>query len=78
MELSKIAKLIQEQFKLVNEPSIYEVEQILKQINRLTTVEEFRQIVYGNISDTTTLVHEAEEMSDTISILKQIKAALNK
>lgn len=78
MNKQEIAQLIQEHFKFISKPSQAEVVDILNELSDATTEKEFRDSVYRNISDTTTLTFESIDMSATASILKQIKGSLNK
>ena len=78
MNMQAIAQLIQEHFKFVREPSQDEIAKILNELSDSTTEKQFREIVYRNISDTTSFSFESIDMSATVSILKQIKDSLNK
>ncbi len=78
MNRQAIAQLIQEHFEFVKEPSQVEIANILNELSESTTEKQFQEIVFRNISDTTSFSSESIDMSATASILKQIKDSLNK
>lgn len=77
MTIEEIAELIQEKYGFIKKPSLEETKYILNQVTIYTSEEELDQIINSNISDTTMLLTEAKDMSDTINLLKQIQAYLN-
>lgn len=78
MTIKEVSDLIQEKYGFTNELKEIEVKNILSDINEFTTEDEFKSIVNRHVSNTEVYANEAEDMSDTISILKQIKASLKK
>jgi len=73
-------QIIEENLDLLNEAKL---DLILDEINQLTTQTELNEIILSNIDSTVfdddlTPALESIDMSDTISILNQIKAELNK
>lgn len=78
MSIDKIAELIQDKYKFAEKPSLDETRRIIEKVSAATSEEELRDIVYGNLADATISCNEAEDMSDTINLLKQIQAYLKK
>ncbi|MCT7445516.1 hypothetical protein [Aliarcobacter cryaerophilus] len=76
MEIKEIAELIQREFDYVNRPKDDEVRKILSKINQNTTEKEFKLIVIENVADTLAYCNESADMSDTVSLLKQLQAML--
>ncbi|GEM_PF-2441942 len=73
-------QIIEEKLSLLSEAKL---DLILDEINQLTTQAELNEIILSNIDNTAfdddlTPALESIDMSDTISILNQIKAELNK
>lgn len=73
-------RIIEENLHLLSEAKL---DLILDEINQLTTQAELNEIILSNIDsnvfdDDLTPALESIDMSDTISILNQIKAELNK
>lgn len=73
-------QIIEENLNLLNEAKL---DLILDEINQLTTQAELNEIILSNIDSTAfdddlTPALESIDMSDTISILNQIKAELTK
>lgn len=73
-------QIIEENLNLLSEAKL---DLILDEINQLTTQAELNEIILSNTDSTVfddelTPALESIDMSDTISILNQIKAELNK
>nr|WP_314399442.1 hypothetical protein [uncultured Campylobacter sp.] len=78
MKIQEISKIIQEGFKFVKSPSESEVRNIIKDISAYTTVQEFQQIVFKNVSNKLFVCNESEDLSDLEYKLKLIKALMDK
>lgn len=78
MVQQSIADLIREKFDFVKTPSEGEVTIILQRLSYETTEEEFFEIVYSVVEDTTSFAFESLDMSASKNILLQIKKAAGK
>ncbi len=73
MEIKKIAQLIQSEFGFINEPTEEDIKKIVSKISDITTEQEFKSIVIENVSNTLSYANESADMSDTVSLLRQLK-----
>lgn len=76
MEIKKIAQLIQSEFGFINEPTEEDIKKIVSKISDTITEQEFKSIVIKNVSNTLSYANESADMSDTVSLLQQLKAMI--
>ena len=76
MEIKKIAQVIQSEFGFINEPTEADIKKIVSKISDITTEQEFKSIVIENVSNPLSYANESADMSDTVSLLRQLKTMI--